>query len=105
LYHGLLEEGRVPRVTTDRLIQLAMDTAPKNTRAYGRSELVRHLLDDPAISTADQPPARDGLLPPYVINWSIFQVRGHAPFPMSDPFKTYREDVRAHLERAAQSAE
>lgn len=105
LYHGLLEEGRAPRVTTDRLIELAMDTAPKNTRAYGRSELVRHLLDDPAISPADQPHASGGLFPPYVINWSIFQVRGHAPFPMSDPFKTYLEDVRAHLERAARIVE
>lgn len=98
LYHGLLEEGRAPRLTTDRLIQLAMEAAPKNTRAYGRSELVRHLLNERSASAVDQSPAADGLFPPYVINWSIFQVRGHAPFPMPDPFKTYLEDVRAHLQ-------
>lgn len=97
LYYGLLEEGRAPRVTTDRLIHLATETAPKNTRAYGRSELVRHLLHELPASAADQSPAPDGLFPPYVINWSIFQVRGHAPFPMPDPFKTYLEDVRTHL--------
>ena len=98
LYYGLLAEGRAPRVTTDRLIHLAMDTAPKNTRAYGRSELVRHLLHERPASSADQYPAPDGLFPPYVINWSIFQVQGHAPFPMPDPFKTYLEDVRTHLQ-------
>jgi proteasome accessory factor A len=98
LYHGLLEEGRAPRVTTDRLIRLAMDTAPKNTRAYGRGELVRHLLNERLASAADQLPVHDELFPPYVINWSIFQVRGHAPFPMPDPFKTYLDDVRTHLD-------
>ncbi|TKB64384.1 MAG: hypothetical protein E8D48_01730 [Nitrospira sp.] len=98
LYHGLLEEGRVPRVTTDRLIDLAMDTAPKNTRAYGRSELVRYLLSERPASVADQLPTSDGLFPAYVINWSIFQVRGRAPFPMPDPFKTYLKDVRTHLD-------
>ena len=98
LYYGLLEEGRVPRITTDPLIHLAMETAPKNTRAYGRSELVRHLLNERPVSSTGEPPSPDGLFPPYVINWSIFQVRGHAPFPMPDPFKTYLEDVRTHLE-------
>jgi proteasome accessory factor A len=98
LYYGLLEEGRIPRVTTDFLIHLAMETAPKNTRAYGRSELVRHLLHERHASVADPSPTPDGLFPPYVINWSIFQVRGHAPFPMPDPFKTYLEDVRTHLD-------
>lgn len=100
LYYGLLEEGRVPRVTTDRLIHLATEIAPKNTRAYGRSELVRRLLDAGPLLEANHLPSIDGLFPPYVINWSIFQVRGHAPFPMADPFKTYLEDVRTHLESA-----
>jgi proteasome accessory factor A len=33
-----------------------------------------------------------------VINWSIFQLRGQAPFPMPDPFKTYVQEVRTHLQ-------
>jgi proteasome accessory factor A len=97
LYYGLVEEGRAPRLTTDALARIAMEEPPKNTRAYGRSELVRHLLKERPASVVDQLPTPDGLFPPYVINWSIFQVRGHAPFPMPDPFKTYVEDVRTHL--------
>jgi len=98
LYHGLMEEGRVPRVTTDALIRIAMEEAPKNTRAYGRSTLVKHLLNVWSGSESDYLAQSDGLFPPYVINWSIFQVRGRAPFPMQDPFKTYVEDVRSHLQ-------
>ena len=45
LYYGLVAEGRVPRMTTDALIQIATEEAPKNTRAYGRSALVRYLLE------------------------------------------------------------
>ena len=98
LYYGLVEEGRVPRLTTDALIRIAMEEAPKNTRAYGRSMLVKHLLGGAAQTDTDQRVTPDGLFPPYVINWSIFQVRGRAPFPMPDPFKTYLADVRTHLE-------
>jgi proteasome accessory factor A len=98
LYYGLVEEGRVPRMTTDALIQIATEEAPKNTRAYGRSALVRHLLEGGRPTDADRIANPDGLFPAYVINWSIFQVRGHAPFPMPDPFRTYRDEVRTHLE-------
>jgi len=98
LYYGLLEEGRVPRLTTDALIRIAMEEAPKNTRAYGRSALVKHLLNAWSGSESDHLGTSDGLFPPYVINWSIFQVRGRAPFPMPDPFRTYIEDVQTHLE-------
>jgi proteasome accessory factor A len=99
LYHGLLQEGRVPRLTTDRAVELAADHAPKNTRAFGRGELVKHLL---ARGSGHEPEAvgsEDRFFPAYVINWSIFQVRGRPPFPMPDPFKTYVQDVRAHVER------
>ncbi len=98
LYYGLLEEGRVPRLTTDTFIQLAMDQAPKNTRAHGRGELVKHLLGFWAGTDSDQFANTERLFPPYVINWSIFQVRGRAPFAMPDPFMTYGDDVRAHIQ-------
>lgn len=100
LYYGLLEEGRVPRLTTDTLINLATVQAPKNTRAYGRSELVNYLLNSRPIDEVAEVSTAEGLFPPYVINWSIFQVRGRLPFPMPDPFKTYVEDVRTHLQSA-----
>ncbi len=95
LYFGLLEEGRVPRLTTDKAIELATDHPPRNTRAFGRGELIRHLLNVPSDSEESRQAER--YFPSYVINWSIFQLRGQAPFPMPDPFKTYAQEVRSHL--------
>ncbi len=97
LYFGLLEEGRVPRLTTDTLIHLAMEEAPKNTRAYGRSALVKHLLDAWPATEVDHLAGSDALFPPYIINWSIFQVRGQEAFHMADPFKTYVQEVHSYL--------
>jgi len=97
LYFGLLEEGRVPRVTTDKAIELAAAHPPRNTRAYGRGELIRHLLRNAPPSHEPDSGQEERFFPPYVINWSIFQVRGQSPFPMPDPFKTYVQEVHAHL--------
>ncbi|MDF0645115.1 MAG: proteasome accessory factor PafA2 family protein [Nitrospira sp.] len=97
LYFGLLEEGRVPRVTTDKAIELAGAHPPRNTRAYGRGELVRHLLGKAHPPDEPEPRQEERFFPPYVINWSIFQVKGQAPFPMPDPFRTYVQEVHAHL--------
>jgi proteasome accessory factor A len=101
LYFGLLDEGRVPRVTTSQAVALAQNHPPRNTRAFGRGELVRHLLNGPAAGTGDgQEETRlrsEGFFPPYIINWSAFQLRGRAPFLMADPFKTYAQQVREHL--------
>jgi proteasome accessory factor A len=95
LYFGLLEEGRVRRVTTDSAVDLAQHNPPRNTRAFGRGELVRHLIERPP--TALSLLAKEHAFPSYVINWSVFQLRGHPPFPMQDPFKTYAQEVRQHL--------
>jgi proteasome accessory factor A len=96
LYYGLLEEGRMPRLTTDKAVELAMEHPPRNTRAFGRGELVRHLLTcGPPAESVDRKDER--FSPSYVINWSIFQLRGRDPFPMPDPFKTYAQEVRAYL--------
>jgi proteasome accessory factor A len=97
LYYGLVDEGRVPRLTTDKAVDLAASHPPRNTRAFGRGELVAHLLsnDVPPDETASHQDER--YFPSYVINWSIFQVRGRPPFPMPDPFKTYAQEVRSHL--------
>jgi proteasome accessory factor A len=98
LYYGLLEEGRAPRMTTEKAVTLAMEHPPRNTRAFGRGELVRHLLACGA--PANDPKPEERFLPPYVINWSIFQLRGQAPFSMPDPFATYAREVRAYLQPA-----
>ncbi len=97
LYYGLQEEGRAPRLTTDKAVDLAMEHPPRNTRAFGRGELVKHLL---ACGPTAEPAAastEERLFPSYVINWSIFQLRGREPFPMPDPFKTYVQEIRSLL--------
>ncbi|GKS57339.1 Pup--protein ligase [Nitrospira sp.] len=98
LFWGLLEEGKAPRFTTEQAIRLAMDRPPRDTRAFGRAEVVRHLLacGPPAVGPDDRP-VRERIVPSYVINWSAFQLRGREPFLMSNPFKTYVQEVRAHL--------
>lgn len=96
LFFALQEQGRVPRVTTDSVVELAEQHPPRNTRAFGRGELVRHLLDrKPPIERDDEAGGR--FSPAYVINWSVFELRGHLPFPMPNPFKTYVQEVRSHL--------
>jgi len=97
LYYGLMEEGRVSRLTTDKAIALAMDHPLRNTRAFGRGELVRHLLACESSTEPDDSRKDERFFPSYVINWSIFQLRGQVPFPMPDPFKTYAQEVRAHV--------
>lgn len=96
LYFGLLEEGRVPRFTTDRAVEMAAEHPPRNTRAFGRGEVIRHLLDHgpPEEPVRSQP---ERAFPPYAINWSAFRLRGRPPFLMPNPFKTYAQEVRAHL--------
>ena len=96
LYFGLIEEGRAPRVTTDAAIELARDHPPRNTRAYGRGEVIRHLVGQ---SLPDMTDFRDqpGQFPPYVINWSVLQIRGGSAFLMPDPFQTYVQAVRKHI--------
>ena len=85
-------------MTTDKAIELAMAHPPRNTRAFGRGELVRQLLAEGPVPVPDEPVHDERFFPAYVINWSIFQVRGRTPFPMPDPFKTYAQEVRAHLQ-------
>ena len=126
LYFGLEEVGRARRLTTDAAVELAKEHPPRNTRAYGRGELVRHLLgrdlDEPPVSPRVEPQKRtepirrellsragvpvdlqqeEAFLPAYVINWSAFQVRGQPPFPMPNPFKTYLQEVRTHLHHSS----
>ncbi len=98
LYFGLQDEGRVPRFTTDAAVALAEERPPRNTRAFGRGELIRRLLAwKPPEEEEDDPDGRRS--PAYVINWSIFKLRGHLPFPMPNPFKTYVQEVQAHLKQ------
>jgi len=97
LYYGLVDEGRVPRLTTEKAVTLATEHPPRNTRAFGRGELVKHLLACGPSEESDQTKKDERFFPAYVINWSIFQVRGQEAFPMGDPFKTYVQEIRSYL--------
>ncbi|HIN32586.1 MAG TPA: hypothetical protein EYM83_01390 [Nitrospirales bacterium] len=101
LYFGLQEGGQAPRLTTDAAVDVAMHNPPRNTRAFGRGELVKHLLKHSSAGGSGYDSESDARQAEYVINWSIFQVRGHAPFPMVDPFKTYASEVQRHLAKEA----
>ncbi|MFQ5780475.1 MAG: proteasome accessory factor PafA2 family protein [Nitrospiria bacterium] len=82
LSFALEEEGKSVRRTTDNAIALAVTSPPRNTRASGRGELIRSLLQRKM---------------PYVINWSTFYIDGRKLLPMEDPFKTYTSEVQAYL--------
>src|SRR5207247_1929315 len=45
LYYGLVQAGQMQRVTTDQAIEAAVTTPPQNTRALGRSQVIRRLMD------------------------------------------------------------
>jgi len=95
-----VEDGRVPRVTTDTAIELALQHPPRNTRAFGRGEVVRHLLTCGSSETGDNAEddaAAQRFLPGYVINWSALQLRGRSPFLMPNPFKTYVREVKDYV--------
>ena len=98
LYFGLVEEGKVPRVTTETAIQLAKQHPPRNTRAFGRGEVIRHLTSHHSLPDHQNVDVEGRRFPPYVINWSVFQLRGGTVFLMPDPFRTYLQEVREHIQ-------
>jgi len=98
LYHGLADEGHVPRFMTDEAVQLAKSEPPRNTRAFARGEAIRYLTtqSDTRFSSLVEHP--DGhRVPPYVINWSVLQFRGSHVFVMADPFRTYLQDIHSYF--------
>ncbi|GJL54130.1 MAG: proteasome accessory factor PafA2 [Nitrospirales bacterium] len=96
LYFGLMDEGKAPCVTTRDAIELAKYSPPRDTRAFGRGEVIRYLADS-SWSGIQEPEDEARQFPPYVINWSVFQVRGSKAFIMPDPFRSYIQEVRTHL--------
>ena len=97
LYFGLVEEGKALCVTTFDAIELAKHSPPRDTRAFGRGEVIRHLAER-VIPDSQDLRLDEHRFPPYVINWSVFQVRGNSAFLMPDPFRTYAQEVRDHLQ-------
>lgn len=97
LYHGMVEEGQVPRFMTDESVALSKHRPPRNTRAFGRAEVIRHLLESSQGQVNAFDDAQDSpRFPPYVINWSVLQIRGNPVLIMGDPFRTYLKDAQAY---------
>jgi proteasome accessory factor A len=102
LYHGMTEEGDAPRFTTNDLVNLSKVTPPRNTRAFGRSEIVGHIIKEGWADFLEQTAAHhDPRRPPYVINWSVLQLQGSPAFVMTDPFRTYVQESRDYCSEAA----
>lgn len=84
LYWGLEETGDANRKTTDAAVEHAKHNPPRGTRADGRGELVKRLVE-----------SQTG----YLIDWIGFRLNKEEPFLMLDPFVSYKKDIRAYLER------
>ena len=83
LHWALEESGDAYRKTTDAAIEFAKTNPPKGTRADGRGELVRNLMD-----------GQDS----YLIDWIGFRLNKDEPFLMLDPFTSYKKDIKTYLE-------
>ncbi len=84
LYWALEETGDAHRKTNDTAIERAKTHPPVGTRAHGRGELIRALMQ-----------SHGG----YLIDWIGFRLgRNEEPFLMLDPFTSYKKEIRAYLE-------
>lgn len=82
LYADLVEEGLMRELVSDREVEDAMYDAPRDTRAYGRSLIMRMLSERPIMSAVD---------------WDTIYLETGQLVKMLDPFHTY-ESMRGALE-------
>ena len=86
LYWSLEGTGEAVRKTNDEAIEYAKTISPRGTRADGRGELVKTLVDVNSKSL-------------YLIDWIGFRFgRNEEPFLMLDPFISYKEEIRNYLQ-------
>ena len=91
LYWSLEGTGDAERKTSDEAIDYAKTKAPQGTRADGRGELVKILMD------------MNSNKPLYLIDWIGFRFgRNEEPFLMLDPFISYKKEIRGYLGNAEQ---
>jgi proteasome accessory factor A len=82
LYWGLEANGDAYRKTSDEAILFSQSNAPRGTRADGRGELVKTLLE-----------CQTG----YLIDWIGFRLNKEEPFLMLDPFVSYKKEIQDYL--------
>ena len=77
--------GEGYRKTTDEAVEFSKVNPPRGTRAQGRGELIKRLMN--------QHPQRG-----YLIDWIGFRLsKADEPFLMQDPFVSYKEEIIEHL--------
>lgn len=81
LFYGLEESGEMERLLNDTEIALATVTAPQNTRAAARSEVIKKLLDKKS---------KD-----YVIDWDLVYLAKNRHLDLKNPFDTYLKEVES----------
>lgn len=78
LFHALQEAGETERYVSNLDITDAMTEPPQDTRALGRSKIVRKVLDSKKIRT-------------YVFDWNAVLLANQGAITLDDPFETYAE--------------
>jgi proteasome accessory factor A len=85
LYWSLENTGDAVRKTSDEAIDYAKKIAPRGTRADGRGEFVKALMNM-------------NNKPLYLIDWIGFRFgKSEEPFLMLDPFISYKNKIRDYL--------
>ena len=87
LFWGLEASGDGYRKTTDAAVDHAKFNPPRGTRAQGRGELIKLLINQHSHMS-------------YLIDWIGFRLnKTDDPFLMLDPFISYKEDVVEHMKQ------
>ena len=87
LFWGLESSGDGYRKTTDEAVEFSKNNPPRGTRAHGRGELIKQLINKYSHMS-------------YLIDWIGFRLsKTDEPFLMLDPFVSYKEEVIGHLEQ------
>jgi len=85
LFWGLEANGEGYRKTTDAAVDFAKINAPRGTRAQGRGELVKNLINEHSHMS-------------YLIDWIGFRLsKIDEPFLMLDPFISYKDEIMAYF--------
>ena len=85
LFWGLEANGEGYRKTTDEAVEFSKVNPPRGTRAQGRGELIKRLMNQHAHMG-------------YLIDWIGFRLsKTDEPFLMLDPFVSYKEKIIEHL--------
>lgn len=80
LYHGLVQQGAMIRLTDDATIDRAKTTPPPDTRASARGAIVKWLLESGH--------------PAYALDWDAIFLSREQFLDLRNPFRTYEREVQ-----------